>query len=291
MRELEIKDEPIRSCVSCDRFLIRGRWSNKLEKLLSTIVSAPLRIIEIRPEDAFEGRAPRRVSFDVEVSLDSEEHVVSFDLPVENTQCPECVKKRSHYFEGYLQLRGGSRAQWDEARTILESNRGYIKEEVVLKDGIDFKVSSNRAIIATLKDLGQRFVGSSHTSASLHSRDHQSSKEKHRVTGLFRFSAFRKGDVFDVDGVLFILEKAKSGSVELRSLVDGRTTRTVKLEELEAYERITPFASRVIATRPTLMVLSESYADVEAFDRSSRELAIDDEVRVVGRNGVYAVIR
>lgn len=291
MRELEIKDEPIRACVSCDRFFISGRWSNRLERLLSGIVSAPVRILSIHPEDAFEGRAPRRVTFELAVVLDSEEHVVSIDLPVENTQCPECVKKRSHYFEGYLQLRGGSRREWDEARALLESNRGYVKEEVALKDGVDFKVSSNRAIIATLKDLNQRFVGSAHTSASLHTRDQQTSKEKHRVTGLFRFSKVRKGDVFAHDGTLFVLEKTKGSLCEVRSLADGRTTITMPLEELEDHVRVEPFETTVIATRPRVMILSESYVDVEAVNHSSRELEPEDTVRAVGSSGFYAIIR
>ncbi len=290
MQELEIRDEPIRSCVSCDRFFIEGRWSNRLEALLSSIVSAPVRIASIDPADAFEGRAPRRVSFELIVMLDSEEHVVSIDLPVENTQCPDCVKKRSHYFEGYLQLRGGTREQWDEARALLESNRGYIKEERAVKEGIDLKVSSNRAIIATLKDLAQRYIGSSRTSSSLHTRDHQTSKEKHRVTGLFRFSGLRKGDVIDRDGSLFVLEKTKGSLCELRSLADGRTTITMALEELEDSVRIEPFETSVIATRPHLTILSESYADVEAVNRSSGDPAPGDTVRAVSSNGFYAVL-
>jgi NMD protein affecting ribosome stability and mRNA decay len=286
MKELTISDEPIKACVSCDRFFISGRWSNDLERLVSTIVSQNVSIRSIDPPDAFEGRAPRRVTFELEF----DEHLVSIDIPVENTQCPDCVKKHSHYFEGYLQLRGGSRAQYDAARTILESHRGYVKEERALKDGIDLKVSSNRAIIATLKDLNKRFIGSAHTSASLHTRDHQSSKEKHRVTGRFRFSKLRKGNVFVENDTLFILEKTKGSLCELLSLRDGRTTITVALEELETHARIEAFETRIITTRPRLTILSETYGDVEALNRSSRELEDGMIVRAVGMNGLYAVI-
>ena len=289
MRDIVVKDQPIRSCVSCDRFFVGGRWSKDLDRLVSSLVSEPVRVLSVDPEDAFSGRAPKRVSFELAVSFDGEEHVAIIDLPVENTQCSECLKRRSHYFEGFLQLRSGSEDEYDVARSILEANRGYVKEEVRIKDGVDLKVSSNRAIIATLKELDKRFVGTSSTSSSLHTRDHQTSKEKYRVTGLFRFSKVRKGDVIVVDEPVRV-EKVKGSQLECRSIRDPKTTLMVDITTAESAERLEPFSSRVIATRPELRILSESFSDVSALDLSGRSLEPDDEVRAVGFRGFYAVL-
>lgn len=290
MRDIEIKEQPITACVSCDRFFIAGRWSKRLKPFFDSIISDPVRILSMNPSDAFVGRAPKRVSFSLAIMIDGEEHVVDIDLPVNNMQCPECQKKHSHYFEGFLQLRGGSDEEYAIARSLLESHRGYIKEERKLKDGIDFKVSSNRAIIATLKELSSRFIGTSTTSTTLHTRDHQTSKEKHRVTGLFRFSKLRKGNVIIHDEIPLLIEKTKGSLCELRSIADPRTTMTMNLVDVESKERIEPFDSSVVAIRPKLIILSESYVDVEAVNLSSKKIKPGDAVRAVGSRGFYAVL-
>lgn len=289
MRELEIKEQPIRKCVSCDRFFVSGRWTDRIEPQLAAMFGAPVRILATEPKDALAGRMPKRVHLQLELAGD-EPGIVEIDLPAINEHCPDCQKARSNYFEGTLQLRGGDRARYDEARALLESHRGHVKQETPVKNGLDLKVSSNKAIAATLRDLQQRYLGIASTSATLHTRDHLSSRELHRVTGLFRFLLFEKGDVLVHEDRLFRIEKTRDSFCELRALDDDRTTITIPLPDLESHERVEPFDTSIVATRPSLSILDESYVAVSAVDRSGVSLESSDAVRAVGRNGFYAVL-
>lgn len=290
MREIEVREQPIRKCVSCDRFFVAGRWSDRLEPQLSSMLGVSVRILEIEPEGALSGRMPKRVHLRIEASFEEGPRIVELDVPAINEQCPQCRKARSNYFEGYLQLRGGERARWDEARRLLESHGGHVKSETKTKDGVDFKVSSNKAIVSALRELEQRYVGIASTSATLHTRDRVTSRELHRVTGLFRFLPFEKRDVVVRDERLFRIEKTKGSFCELRALDDGRTTVSVPLDELSSCERVEPFDSSIVAVRPELSILDPSFVAVRAFDRSGVELAPGDAVRAVGRAGFFAVL-
>lgn len=286
MHDGAFKEQPIVKCVSCDRFFTSGRWSERIEPFLTSLLAAPVRILEVEPQGALEKRMPKRIHF----LLGIEDHEVELDLPTKNTQCPDCTKKNSHYFEGELQLRGATSEQIEIAKAMLVSHRGHVKSEAKRKDGVDLKVSSNKAILATIKDLTSRYIGVSHVTSTLHTRDHLSSKEKYRVTALFRYFALAKGDVVLHEDEPFIIEKTKEKFCELRSLKDDRTTVSVDLEALEDYRKIEPFTTSVVTTRPALSILTESYVDTPAQNRSGSELEPGDTVRAIAHEGFYAVI-
>lgn len=274
-------EREIVKCVSCDRFLVSGRWIDRLEPMLTKMFDRNVRLRASDPP--LKGRIPKRIHLLLEV----DDHELEIDLPARNQQCPRCSKRYSHYFEGELQLRGGNEHKYDRAKELLESHGGYVKSVRERRDGIDVKVTSNKAILATLKDLGSEYIGTQAVSTTLHTRDRQSGKEKRRVTGLFRFFALSKGDVVLRDGP-FVIEKTHDSVCELRSLTDGRSI-TVDITSLGS--KLETFETDVITIRPRLSILSESFVEVGAIDRSNQTLRVGDRVIALGYDGFYVVLR
>src|SRR3989344_5768780 len=105
------------------------------------------------------------------------------------------------YFGGMLQLRGCS----DEVITFarhqaLKHPSAYISKEVSLPEGVDFYCSDNKFLRTLGKKLQESFTGEMKITATLHTKNRQSSKDLYRLTVLFRQSNFKKRDVLVYQG-------------------------------------------------------------------------------------------
>lgn len=94
---------------------------------------------------------------------------------------------RPEYFEAIIQLRPPT----DELVRFIISQIKKRKDVFIskideFKFGIDIYMSSQKFARALAKKLKDNFKGEMKMSASIHSRDRQTSKELYRVTVLFR---------------------------------------------------------------------------------------------------------
>ena len=286
--EPTIRDIPLVRCPSCARFRIRGRWreseaSRALTAYLRDAIIEDIEIVEAHA--SMPKRLPKRLHIEGILRADAE-YAFAIDIPTVREQCPTCAKQASGYFEGYLQLRGASEEQIAHAREILERHGGRIVAMRTRKDGVDYTVSSNTAIRKTLKELAESYVGSETLSASLHTRDSQTSKEKHRLTGLFRFFGLRKGDPVLYDEQGWVIRAIQKRRVTLRRL-GAREERTVAVSE--SFEALPTYTTEVIACYPSIRILSEEYEPVDA-ERMGRMPRIGDQVRVVIFDGSYFIL-
>ena len=110
-------------------------------------------------------------------------------------------EKPANYFEGILQLRDVSQEVIDfvEENCMMQGPRMVSKVKKV-KNGFDFYIQSNKYLTKLGKLIRSNFDGELTKSASLHTKDKQSSKELYRLTILFREANFSKGDIITVKG-------------------------------------------------------------------------------------------
>jgi NMD protein affecting ribosome stability and mRNA decay len=106
----------------------------------------------------------------------------------------------SNYFQGTLQLRNCSEKVLDYVeRRMSEDNIGVAKRDFH-KNGVDFKVSSNKFLMKLNNELPRVFVGKCTLTSRLFSKDSQTSREVHRMTLLFEEYCFKVGDVVEYKG-------------------------------------------------------------------------------------------
>ena len=109
--------------------------------------------------------------------------------------------RRKEYYEGILQLRNPTKEVISAVRNLLEENRNvFIAKEVKLSNGLDLYLSSQKYLQFIGKNLQNRFGGELVETAKLVSRSKETSKDLYRITVLFRYPKFKKGDVVDYKG-------------------------------------------------------------------------------------------
>lgn len=108
--------------------------------------------------------------------------------------------KPSNYFEGILQLRDVNRETFDFVESECAGQFSKISE---VKGGYDFYMRSNPFLLAFGKKLVKKCSGEIKVTASLHTKDKNTSKDLYRVTVLFRGAEFSKGDKIELQGEIF----------------------------------------------------------------------------------------
>lgn len=107
---------------------------------------------------------------------------------------------RPDYFEGILQLRDCSQEIVDwVCETTEKDGKAAITKDKKVKGGRDLYFSSQKYLKALGKKLKERFPGIMKTSATLHTKS-KTGEDLYRVTILFRFLPFKKGDVIELKG-------------------------------------------------------------------------------------------
>lgn len=96
---------------------------------------------------------------------------------------------RNDYFEGVLQLRNPSEEalRFIDNQITKEEGNVWVAKTEKHKTGIDLYVSSNKFLLNLGKKLKKSFKGGELVvTGRLHSRDRVTSKDKYRMTVLFR---------------------------------------------------------------------------------------------------------
>ncbi len=130
--------------------------------------------------------------------------------------------KPDNYFEGILQLRDIDDEVIDYAISECEKQSPQMIAKIkACRNGIDIFVQSNRFLKKLGKIISEKYNGELITTAKLHTRDKQKSKNLYRITVLFRQCRITKGDILVIKGDEYkVMGIAKK--VNLKSTKDGR---------------------------------------------------------------------
>ena len=142
---------------------------------------------------------------------------------------------RKDYFEGVLQLRNPTEELLDFVWNQIEKAEVYVAKEIPHKRGVDLYLSSNKFLHQLAKKLAASFKGQLKKTATLHTRDRQSSKEKYRVTVLFEIPPFKQGDMIQHNGDTYKVISISSKLV-LADVNTGRK-KSYKFDDVVAHMR------------------------------------------------------
>jgi NMD protein affecting ribosome stability and mRNA decay len=143
------------------------------------------------------------------------------------------VGKHPNYFEAIIQLRDCSKEVVDFINTKITSRKIIVTKKVELKNGFDYYCADNDQARALGKTLQERFGGEYTVTSSLHTTI--DSKEKYRVTHLFREAHFRKGDVVEFEGEDFNV-KSLTKDIFLQNVKTGKKIH-VKFKEMRSIKK------------------------------------------------------
>tara|TARA_Y100000310_G_C20695989_1_gene825761 strand:- start:628 stop:1065 length:438 start_codon:yes stop_codon:yes gene_type:complete len=140
--------------------------------------------------------------------------------------------KNPQYFEGVLQLRNETKEVITFiANQMKKDGNAFIAKQAKIKNGVDLYFSSNKFLMALGKKLQNHFGGELKTSATLHTRSRQSSKNLYRLTVFFKLSEFKVGDIITFKGDK--LKILKAGKKVLCKNIDTGKKLTLNYKDLK----------------------------------------------------------
>lgn len=188
----------------------------------------------------------------------------------------------SQYFEGILQVRNPKEKVLDYIYDTIEKNsdRVYVAKVEEVRGGIDLYLSSNKFLVKLAKMLEKNIGGEVKISARLHTRDHQKSRDLHRVTALFRCPDYTKGDVVMADGKLIRVTRLGK-NIKGQDLRSGKPATFRPGDDIQILEK---HKTRVSKVYPRPEVLHpETFESVKV--ENPAELALGQNVKVVISEG------
>jgi len=170
--------------------------------------------------------------------------------------CIKCLKSKTGYFEGTLQLRNRKNPHYQEAVGLVDKSKGAIAKVIRHKEGEDFYLSTNKAVLNTARIIHRRFGGSILLTRKLHHTDHSTSKHMYRVTALVRLPDFGVGDVILVKGKLLYVNRTSGGTITCTELKSFKQTKLPYTQPDRIYNSDEAKTVQISRTQPRLEVLS-----------------------------------
>lgn len=186
------------------------------------------------------------------------------------------------YFEAILQLRNPSE---EAIFFIADRLREHVSRIDNVTNGYDIYIQDKRVGRRVAKQTQQEFGGEMNVSSTLHTRDHQTSKELYRDTVLIRLPDFQQGDFIRIDGEVYEV----TGIGKQVSLRDIRSDKRSVRDYPEQFEHVEPEQTRVVQNKPHVEVLHpETYQAVE-LQNSRDDLQVQEKIDVIDHKGLWLV--
>ena len=162
----------------------------------------------------------------------------------------------SNYFQGTIQLRNPH----EEAFNFIEKSLGkYLTKIEKVRNGFDFYVKDKKVGEVIGRKTRDKFGGEFNVAASLHTRDHQTSRDLYRLNVLIRLPDFKAGDVIKFDNKIILIK-------ELNKKIAGEkldTRKNTSLPYPNEYEILEQKNSRVVVVEPNIEIMDpETYQPI-----------------------------
>ncbi len=282
----------IKACMTCSAINIEGKWIHDatadtvpafVRKRVNLGPEYKLEEMTVEPLGSFEGGF-HPVQYEVKVRAKNGKHefeqTYEFPLQFEKGNCDHCLRAKSTYFEGTLQVRGSTAVveQFiDMAIERGEANGNFLVKKDRHKDGFDYYFTKNKFTRQLAASLKKQFGGKYTLSRRLQTRDRQTSKEMYRLTLLYQSPLFFKDEVISTGRDVYHITST-TGTLTARNLGTGKTE---KLDpKLSRFTRLVPHTTTVSKVQPQLEVLHPiSYQSVPVVNPKPKNLG--ERVRVV----------
>lgn len=313
----------VKQCVHCNATLQGVKWVHEELDELDIVYDALEENITLHP--FIESQENKNVSMEItnirgtiaeclcEVSANVDGRDVKgkfkTNVVLKNIVCPDCSKKTSGYFESVIQLRADGRKlkneEIHEADNIIRSNidrlskkdrLAYVADRVVLKEGIDYYIGSNKSAKKLINAIKNVLGGTTKESARLISQDKSTGKGLYRIWMSLRLPKFKIGDFIkyaDKIAKITSFDSSKIYYLDLKTL----SKNSILWKEYDEIEFIKQSedaeTTSIISKSPSnIQILDpETY---EAIDISSKDglnhLNIGDEINILKYENQFYII-
>lgn len=194
----------------------------------------------------------------------------------------------NQYYEGILQVRSSKELDKkliDYIRKTVRKSKHFISQELNVKNGIDFYLSSQHFLQNLGKKLHNNLGGTLKVSKKIHTRNHLKSKDVYRVNVLFIPSEFKETDIIVVDEK--IIKISRLGK-QLKG-TDIKTEKKISISSQNLkYELLPQFKTEITKIYPNIEVLHpETYQNIKI--NNKKDLKIGQKVKIVIKDGVWVV--
>ena len=190
------------------------------------------------------------------------------------------------YFEGILQLRNPNKEVIEYIiKTVERKENVAITNIKKVRGGIDFYITSNKYLQRLGKELQNRFGGVLKTSSKLHTRNHQTSKELHRVNVLFRLLDLKKNDIIQINNHAI---KIKHIGKKITGINLNNNKKKI-YEFNNKFKALKTFQTVVSKTKPEIEVIHpDTFQSVEVVNK--KKVSSGKKVKIVlVNNEIYLI--
>ncbi len=206
------------------------------------------------------------------------------DVKKEKFVCPMCSKKVSKYFEGILQVLTHDEQILRCVEKLLEKEKIPVNQKKMTRNGFEYYVIDKTKIKRIGNKLVELFGGFIKESASMHTKDRQTSKEVYRLNISYKPLKIKKGEVFFYNSKVYKL------------LTPGKTNKVLDIFNLKEtrikngkYIKLLKQKARVVSKRP-LKVLSEKCQLITVRNPMNKEIKLNSIVKIVEFDGEYFIV-
>ncbi|MDK2849414.1 MAG: ribosomal export protein [Candidatus Woesearchaeota archaeon] len=206
------------------------------------------------------------------------------ELDVEKFVCPLCSKKASKYFEGILQVLTFNEDVINYIEKLLEKENIPVSNKKQTKKGFEYYLIDKNKLKSIGNKLVEQFGGFVKESASLHTRDRQTSKDVYRLNLAYKPLKIKKGDVFFYNDTIYkMLTPGKTNKV-----LDLFTLKETRIKN-DKYIKIPKIKARVVSKRP-LKVLDEEYQLIAVKNPLGKNVKLNSKVNIIEFDGEYFIV-
>jgi len=202
-------------------------------------------------------------------------------VPISYARCQPCRKEGTQYFEGVLQLRNPTYEAEHFIQARVQKEYGVsINNTELVKNGVDFYITSGKYLRTLAKQIHQRFGGEVKLSPQIYSKDRQTAKEIYRIMALCRLPLFAAKDIVDIEGSIVVISSV--GGQKLTGLNIGKGKR-IQVNYLgKQIHVLKSEMTQVSRIHPAVEVLDpETYQSIPVENKPSMDLEQGDSVRIV----------
>ncbi len=148
------------------------------------------------------------VALRTETTIDEQKLIEEHEFPikVKQTICDKCIRAKTEYFEGILQLRGENKEVLQKAHEFIlqEMRRANEKGVFVTKieevtNGIDYYVTKQQYLPIITNKLVEKFGAMGKTHGELYTKNRQTSKDVYRVNASVRLPAYEVNTIVEYE--------------------------------------------------------------------------------------------
>ncbi|MBT3408714.1 hypothetical protein HOC99_04710 [Candidatus Woesearchaeota archaeon] len=225
------------------------------------------------------------------------------EYKIVNNKCKECQKFDSEYFEGILQVRFDKKEFNNDYQNIKEKikeiiidYRAQINKMVELENGIDFYVLNKKLLPNMGNLILNKIVGEEKISATLFSRNNQTSKDIYRLKYLTKLKNLFLFDYIEYNGEVYQIIKIKKKNLIAKNIINNQNTNLYN--NIADINKINEFLeAEVIRIQPNIQILdpidfsvkniineSEQIKQKLNYDSKVNIIRLEDKIYIVDQN-------